>query len=185
MDKLIAGTHGQSAARAYRTYSLSLPDREEAGQIGQGVLAYFDRIAGACTGLSAVYASALKGMAGLPAYVVAGSLTADGAKIFGDGKPFDGKALFSQSNPSWDGHVWVMIGDYVADISIGWTARFGGPPKLASVIEREMGPRAGLLIVKWRDAPLSGLTYSPQYVLSDDQVAILDHSAKTVFPKAD
>lgn len=184
IDKLIAATHGPAAARAHRSYALSVVDRDRAVEIGQGVLRYFEQIAGACTGLSAVLAAALKGMAGLPAYVVAGSLIADGVRIFGDGKSFDGKMVFSQTNLSWDGHVWVMIGDHVADISIGWTARFGGPPKLSSIIEREMGPKAGQLVVKWRDAPLSGLTYSPQYVLTDEQVATLDHSARTVFAKA-
>jgi hypothetical protein len=44
--------------------------------------------------LSAVHAAALKGMAGLPAYVVAGSLIADGVRISGDGKSFDGKIVF-------------------------------------------------------------------------------------------
>lgn len=184
IDKLIAATHGQAAARAHRSYILSLADRDHAVEIGQGVLRYFEQIPGACTGLSAVHAAALKGMAGLPAYVVAGSLTADGVRIFGDGKPFDGRVVFSQTNLSWDGHVWVMIGDYIADISIGWTARFGSLPRLASVIQREMGPNAGQLVVKWRDAPLSGLSYSPEYVLTDEQVATLDHSARTVFAKA-
>lgn len=184
MDKLIAASHGQDAARSFRSYALSRHDRDRAGEIGQGVLGYFQRIAGACTGLSAVYASALRGMADLPAYVVAGTLTADGVKVFGDGKPFDGAKVFSKTDMSWDGHVWVMIGDYVADISLGWTARMAGPPALASAVSREMGPNAGLLIVRWSDAPLSGLVYSPQYVLTDNQVATLDHSARVVFGKA-
>jgi hypothetical protein len=47
-----------------------------------------------------------------------------------------------------------------------------------------MGPKAGQLVIKWRDAPLSGLTYSPQNVLTYEQVATLDHSARTVFAKA-
>lgn len=183
IDKLIAATHGKPAAQAHRHYIPSRSDIEQAADIGRGVLAQFDRIAGACTGLSAVYASDLNRVAGLPAYVVAGTLAADGRRVFGDAKPFDGKAVFSASNMSWDGHVWVMIGPYVADISIGWTARFGGPAPLASLVSREMGPNAGLMIVKWQDAPLSGLNYSPQYVLTNDQVAVLDHSARTVFPK--
>ncbi|WP_132833820.1 hypothetical protein [Sphingomonas sp. PP-CC-3G-468] len=184
MDKLIAATHGRDAARAYRSYVLQPHQRDRAGEIGQDVLRYFARVAGACTGLSAVYATALRGIASLPAYVVAGSLSADGARVFGNDKPVDGKRDFADSNLSWDGHVWVMIGDYVADISIGWTARFGGPSALTTTVAREFGPTAGLLIVKWRDAPLSGLVYSPQYVLSDEQVATLDSSALAAFEKA-
>jgi len=183
IDKLIAATHGKSAARAHRHYILDRSGIEQAADVGRGVLGEFDQIAGACTGLSAVYARDLNQVAGFTAYVVAGTLAADGRRVFGDGGPFDGKAVFSASNMSWDGHVWVMIGPYIADISIGWTARFGGPAPLASLVSREMGPNAGLMIVKWQDAPLSGLIYSPQYVLTDDQVAVLDHSTRTVFPK--
>lgn len=184
IDKLIAATHSKSAARVHRHYVPARSDIERAGSIGRDVLGQFDRIAGACTGLSAVYATELSRIAGLTAYVVAGTLFADGRRVFGDGRPFDGKAVFSTSSMSWDGHVWVMIGAYIADISIGWTARLGGPAPLASLVSREMGPNAGLIILKWQDAPLSGLTYSPQYVLTDEQVAVLDHSARTVFPKS-
>jgi hypothetical protein len=184
IDKLIAATHGKAAARAHRHYTPPRSDIERAGIIGRDVLSQFDRIAGACSGLSAMYATDLGRMAGFKAYVVAGTLFADGHRVFGNGKPFDGKAVFSTSNMSWDGHVWVMIGPYVADISIGWTARLGGAAPLAALVHREMGPNAGLIIMKWQDAPLSGLTYSPQYVLTDDQVEILNHSARTVFPKA-
>lgn len=185
LDKLIAATHGQAEARAHRTYAATRSELQQAADIGREVLRYFAPLAGACTGLSAVYAAALKGVGSLPAYVVAGSLSADGRRVFGDGKPLDGRAIFSQSDPSWDGHVWVMIGDYIADISIGWTGRFGGPAALAAVVSREMGAHASLMIVKWRDAPLSGLSYSPQYVLTDDQVAVLDHSARIAFRKAE
>lgn len=184
IDKLIAATHGKSAARDHRHYVPPRSDLERAGSIGRDVLGHFERIAGACSGLSAVYATDLSRIAGLTAYVVAGSLFADGLRVFGDGRPFNGTAVFSTSDMSWDGHVWVMIGPYVADISIGWTARLAGPPPLASLVSREMGPKAGLMIVRWQDAPLSGLTYSPQYVLTADQVAVLDHSARTVFPQA-
>ena len=45
LDKLIAATHGRDAARAYRSYSLAMPDLHQAGEIGLGVLDYFDRIA--------------------------------------------------------------------------------------------------------------------------------------------
>ena len=62
MDKLIAATHGRDAARAYRSYVLQPHQRDRAGEIGQDVLRYFARVAGACTGLSAVYATALRGM---------------------------------------------------------------------------------------------------------------------------
>jgi len=55
---------------------------------------------------------------------------------------------------------------------------------LTTPVAREFGPTAGLLIVKWRDAPLSGLGYSPQYVLSDEQAATLDRSALKFYDKA-
>ena len=35
---------------------------------------------------------------------------------------FDGKARFSETNMSWDGHAWIVYGDWLADVSLFRTA---------------------------------------------------------------
>ena len=93
----------------------------------------------------------------VPVFVVAGSLKAGGQWIYGDGQPFDGKAVFGGSNPSWDGHAWVMFGPYVADASLRQTALSSRSHKsLESLVRRDYGGERGLLIVKWSEAPSRG-----------------------------
>ena len=131
--------------------------------------------------MSAVYATRLR-LAGLgPAYVVAGTLAVMGQRIFGDGHPIDGK-IFDESNSDWDGHAWVMFGPLIADISLFRTAYSAQSPRLlANHVRHEFGSGRGLLIVRWSDAPKSGLHYSPQYVLAETQVDALARGAQVIF----
>jgi hypothetical protein len=101
-------------------------------------------------------------------------LAVDGEPVFGDRRTFDGPQLFSTSNPDWDGHVWVMIGSYIVDISIFRTAYSGlGPARLAKHIDLAFGPNKGLYVDRWRRTAQLGLSYEPQYVLSADEVTRL------------
>ncbi len=184
LDRLIAASHSPDAARAFRAYAPGAVEKDHLASVGGTVLRDFLPLPGACTLLSAVYATRLRSVIDGPVHVVAGDLSADGVRVFGNGQPID-RAIFSQTNLSWDGHVWVMLGGYVADVSLFRTARSkGSPPALAALVSREFGPHTGLVVVKWRDAPLSGLAYSPRYVLTDEQIATLDRSACAVLPMA-
>ncbi len=66
--------------------------------------------------MSALYAVMLEKRFEAKAFVVAGSLYVDDKRIFGEDSNVDGQT-FSKSNPSWDGHGWLAVGDFIADIS--------------------------------------------------------------------
>lgn len=75
-----------------------------------------------------------------------------------------------------------MFGPYVADVSIFRTAYSSqAPGLLAAHVRQEFGNGRGLLVVRWSDAPKSGLRYSPQYVLTESQVSGLVRGASARF----
>jgi hypothetical protein len=131
--------------------------------------------------MSAVYSLVLEKKSSPPAYVVAGQLWIGETRVFGEEAPIDGQR-FSQSNPSWDGHAWIICGDYLADIAICRTAYSNfSPPALAEHVKRQFGTGKGLLICKSHDVIKSGLGYVPQYVLTQGQVDALGRGAQAVF----
>jgi hypothetical protein len=79
-------------------------------------------------------------------------------RVFGEAARLDGKARFSASNPSWDGHAWVVLGDRLLDPSIFRTAysRLFSPPALASHVKERAWERRGCWsaqsIRRWRSA---------------------------------
>ncbi len=109
-----------------------------------------------------------------PIHVVAGTLAVEGEPVLGDRRPFDGPAIFAASKPDWHGHVWVMIGPYIADISIFRSAYSrSGPAKLVRHIDLAFGPNKGLYVDHWQRTRQHGLSYEPHYVLSEDEVTRL------------
>lgn len=183
LDRLIAASFSKSEAQAYRNASADRGQTDPLGSVGTTVLQDFLPVPEACAMMSAVYATRMRVALDAPAYVVAGSLFADGTRVFGGDRVLTG-ADFDTSNSSWDGHVWLMLGGYVADVSLMRTVKSGhAPPALSALAAREFSPNAGLVIVRWSDARKSGLTYSPSYVLTENQVATLSRSAGEVLPQ--
>jgi hypothetical protein len=101
------------------------------------------RIAGQCALMSAAYSIALETLGTQPGYVVAGSFYIGDKRIFGEEKEFDGKAVFSESNPDWNGHVWIVYGDYLADVSVFRTADAASPRLLSRHIAKQYGRGRG------------------------------------------
>ncbi|MGA3307387.1 MAG: hypothetical protein ABSD08_02065 [Xanthobacteraceae bacterium] len=127
--------------------------------------------------MSALYAVMLEKRFEAKAFVVAGSLYVDDKRIFGEDSNVDGQT-FSKSNPSWDGHGWLAVGDFIADISVGRTARSGKcSPLLTERVIRQFGPNSGLVVCKPTAIENDGLFYRPQYVLVQDQVDALARGA--------
>lgn len=174
LGKLVAAQHGWPAAKAFKAYEMNDADREALSRCAIDLLKIFPPIPGACALMSAALAVGLERQMAAPIYVVAGTLAVDGEPVFGDRQPFDGSQVFSVSNPDWDGHVWVMVGPYVVDISIFRTAYSRqGPAKLAKHIDLAFGPNKGLYVDRWKRTSQLGLNYEPQYVLSADEVTRL------------
>ena len=114
-------------------------------------------------------------------YVVVGSLYVGDARIFGEDGDVDGRDRFSRSDPSWDGHAWLVSGDWLADVSIFRTAYSRvSPPALAAHVVREFGTGRGLMLRKCKTVSESGLRYVPQYVLTREQVDALGRGARAI-----
>ena len=174
LGKLVAAQHGWPAAKAFKAYEMTDADRDALSRCAIDLLKVFPPIPGACALMSAALAVSLERQMAAPIYVVAGMLAVDGEPVFGNRQPFDGAQVFSASNPDWDGHVWIMVGPYVVDISIFRTAYSRqGPAKLAKHIDLAFGPNKGLYVDRWKRTSQLGLSYEPQYVLSADEVTRL------------
>ena len=169
ITELVARSYGQEAAGAYRAYQTTPEDLQLLAQHATRVLAAFANEPGACVLLCACCAAAFLEARRAPLYVVTGSLLIGETPIFGDGQPFDGDVLFSQSNMDWDGHAWIVLGKKMVDISLMRTAHSQhSPPALTQHINEQLGGQRTPILCDMSD-PL-GFTYVPQYVLSDEQI---------------
>lgn len=174
LGKHVAARHGWSAARAFKAYEMNEADRAVLSKCAVDLLKIFPPVPATCALMSAALAVHLESRLDAPIQVVAGTLAVEGVPVFGDRLPFDGATVFATSNPDWDGHVWVMIGGYVVDISIFRTAYSRqGPARLARHVDLVFGPNKGLYVDRWKRTAQMGLSYEPQYVLSAEEVTRL------------
>ncbi|HZV08723.1 MAG TPA: hypothetical protein VFF94_03160, partial [Novosphingobium sp.] len=118
LGKGIAARHGWPAAKAFKAYAMTEADRAALSHCAIELLSLFPPVAGASVLMSAALAVMLERRMQAPVQVVAGTLAVDGAPVFGNRQPLDGAALFADANPAWDGHAWVMVGPYVADVAL-------------------------------------------------------------------
>jgi hypothetical protein len=174
LGKLVAAKHGWSTAKAFKAYEMSEADRAAITGCAVDLLKVFPTTPGACALMSAAFAVQLERFVNGPVQVIFGTLTVEGVPVFGDRSAIDAAALFSAGDLDWAGHAWVMIGPYIADISIFRTAysRFG-PAILSRHIDLKFGPNKGLYVDHWKRTRQVGLGYEPQYVLSADEVTRL------------
>lgn len=172
LSDLITVSYTAAEAAAYREYVPAEAQLELLARIGTDVLLNFPVMPAACAMMSAFYAERLRMNAVGRAYVVAGSFSIGGTCIFGkDAKGQEWKAAFSESNPSWDGHCWVMFGNFIADVSIFRTAYSQhSPPVLAQFVGARFGNGRGLLIEDAAEVGNLGFKYQPQYVLTESQI---------------
>ncbi|WP_303541152.1 hypothetical protein [Sphingomonas natans] len=174
LGKLIARQHGWPAAKAFKAYEMNDRDRAVLTTSAVDLLTIFLDVPAACAAMSAAFAVQLERVLRGPIQVVAGTLTVEGEAVFGDRSPRGGAASCSTEAYDCNGHVWVMVGPYVADISIFRIAYSPhGPPKLARHINLVFGPNQGLYVEHWRRTRRRGLGYEPHYVLSAAEVTAL------------
>lgn len=169
----IARAHSRGFAERFRDY---VPDaRATAGfySVCHSVLADCAPEPAACTLLSALLAARLTAAFGAPVPVVAGALKVDSDYIFGGNAAVDGDRIFSETNPSWDGHVWVLFADQIVDISLARTALSGRSHPLLERRFRSAFGEAELLVMTEEEAWQSRFRYLPRYVLSAAQLAPL------------
>jgi hypothetical protein len=181
MRALIAASFGAQAAYAWAKFEPSQDQLQTLASVGREVLTMFPTMPGACAMMSAVYSLRLEKLGAPAAYVFAGSLFVGDTRVFGDDGSIDWKTRFSASNPSWDGHAWIVHGNLLADISVFRTAysKFS-PPLLTAHVQQEFGKGKGLMICKMEDAVKSGLRYEPLHVLTQDEVDALGRGARAM-----
>lgn len=124
-----------------------------------------------CVLMSALLAVSLEEPLGTVIPVVAGALKLDGEYMYGSNRSFDGQRVFSTNEMDWDGHCWLLVGDYIVDISLGRTARHRHcRAVLAQRVISAFGQHVGMIAVTEAGARKIGLRYLPRYVLTPDQV---------------
>jgi hypothetical protein len=182
LSDLITLSHTAAEAAAYRSFVPTEAQLKMLGETGKDVLLNFPVMPAACAMMSALYAARLQ-MSAAPAYVVAGAFSIGTTCLFGkDAESRDWKLAFSESNPSWDGHCWVMFGNFIADVSIFRTAySYHSPPLLKRFVAERFGKGRGLLIGTMKEVGKLGFNYQPQYVLTESQITGLIRGAERFF----
>jgi hypothetical protein len=172
LRELIEESFGEAAGEQWSDLTVGEDDKWKLAEAGRQVLQLFPgRIPYACCLMSAVYSVMLEHVGTKPAYVVAGSLYAGDTRIFGEEGEFDGKACFCETNMSWDGHAWIVYGDWLADVSLFRTADSDqSPPALKDHVKRQFGHGKGLYVCRLGSEAENGFRYEPRYVLTLDQV---------------
>lgn len=182
---LIAESYSASEGEVVKNYRLSGSAQDVLGEAGSAILTEFLPVPGACALMSALYAQAIRTRIDGPVHVVAGTLDADGVRVFGKTPLAKGPTPFLRSDLDWDGHMWVMVGDRVADISLLRTAKSsGGHPALKRLVSREFRPGAGLAVWSVDDALEAGLRYAPSYVLTIEEIDGLANGGRATLPRA-
>jgi len=185
LAQLVEASYSPVEASALATYTFNDRARDALAQAGKDLLAEYLPWPGACAPMSALYARAVKAMIDDPVHVVAGTLDADGVRVFGKTPLVKGPTPYLRSDLDWDGHMWVMLGDRIADLSLLRTAKAKpGSAALRRLAEREFGPRTGLVIWSIADAREAGLTYRPSYVLTAAEIAGLANGGRATLPRA-
>ena len=122
---MLEASHSREAMQQFRDY---VPD-ERAWDIfqemSQGMLTVVRPEGSSCVIMSALLAMALEEPLGTVVPVVAGALKLDGEYMYGSNRAVDGRRVFSEDGPDWDGHCWILFGNCIVDISLGRPARQG------------------------------------------------------------
>ena len=167
--ELVRQSYSGVEAAAYEAFVADDGALRQLGLEGREVLKHFPYLPGACAVMGALLAVILQEKnKSVLLHVAAGMLAVEGRPVFGSPSgEVDWNSAFGNSNSSWDGHCWIVCGDWNADISVCRTAYSrGSPPALASFIRREFGEGRGMLITR-ADGELQ---YEPQYILTEAQI---------------
>ena len=168
---MIEKSHSHQTMERVRDYA---PDDEAFNvfeEMSKGMLTTVRPEGSSCVLMSALLAISLEEPLGTVIPVIAGALKLDGDYMYGSNRSFDGQDVFSKGEIDWDGHCWLLVGDYIVDISLGRTARHGHcRAVLAERVISAFGEHVGMIAVTEVGARKVGLRYLPRYVLTRDQV---------------
>lgn len=166
LGKRIAAEHGWPAAKAFKAYEMSDADRAALSQCALDLLRLLPPAANSAL-MSAAFAVGLERCIDAPVHVVAGTLAVEGSPVFNGTET-------GWNTPEWSGHVWVMVGPYVADIALfrmAYSAQ--APASFAKHVDLAFGPGKALYVDHWQKTRLAGLGYQPHHVLGETDVTRL------------
>lgn len=177
LGKLVAHHHGWQTAKAFKSFEMDDAVRAKITTAALEILQVFPKIPGACALMSAALAVRIERDLSAPIAVVAGALSVENEPVFG-GEAAIPPGTFSKTDLDWDGHVWVMVGPHIVDVSIFRTAYSPhAPARLTKHIDLVFGPNKGLYVDQWKRTRQMGLRYEPHYVLSEAEVTGLMRGA--------
>jgi hypothetical protein len=117
---MIEASHSHEAMERFRDYE---PDDQAFTifrDITKGMLHVVPPAGSSCVIMSALLSASLEEPLAATIPVVAGALKLDGNYMYGSNRGFDGRRVFSgEEGEDWDGHCWILFGEYIIDISLG------------------------------------------------------------------
>lgn len=179
---LVANAHGAAYADRFRDYDFDAATLYRFSDICRQVMEDVARAPGACTLMNALLAQRVRETLDVPFAIVAGALKIGSTYIFGSNAPIDGARVFSESSLDFDGHVWMIFGRYLVDISLARTALSGKSHRLlAEKVRKELGEKVGLFAMPVDEVRRAGFVYLPRYILTDTQIAPIARGAEAFF----
>jgi hypothetical protein len=180
--RLIEMSYSTKEAAAFAEFQPSEIEKTALIGVGKSILADCRPLAGSCMLMNALFAVRLRQATGAPTHVLAGGLSVAGDPIFGHRDANTASQSFDVSDPSWDGHAWLMFGPLIADASLLRTARSpAAHPVLRMHVRRQFGERAALLIDHYEDIAELELQFVPRHVLTNEEIDKLASGARLIF----
>jgi hypothetical protein len=183
LSELIKKSYSEKEASIYLEYNVTQEDKDIVVESAQNILQNFPVIPNCCAPMSAWWTAMIRDHTNIPVHMVAGSLDMKGKRIFGDDKNMRNmNEAFTTSNLDWDGHCWMVFGDYIGDISLFRTAYSEKSPEwLKNMVDTQFGAGRGMLLAPTSEMLKFGLIYTPLYVLKDSEITDLVRSVTSIF----
>ena len=183
VKKLIKKSYDKNEANKASSFIFSDKAKEKLIERGKDVLQNYPYHPGLCASMSALWAALIRDNTDYPIHAVAGSLFIDDYHAFGRDESKDNyKNAFLQSNKDWDGHCWVVIGEYIGDISLFRSAYSKkSSKKLKNKIISKFGKKRGLFVAQETELKTIGLKYEPLYVIKNNEITSLVKGALAIF----
>lgn len=175
ISSLIERAYPTTEVARYEAFKVEKEQWTVTNDVGKLVVSKISRSPGQCVPLNVVWCAILRDRAHFPAHAVVGDLFVDGVKVYGEGvTPADCVRIFSGEtiDLDWNGHCWMMLGDYVCDASIFDTAESPFAHRsLRGLLKKMTMPESRLLIANREELSRVGLRFVPNYVLDDHEVS--------------
>lgn len=138
----------------------------------------FPNKSAACVMMSALYVGRLHHLGHRSAQMIGGTLAINGNIVFGR---FSVPTSFARSDLDWDGHAWILFGEFLADVSLVTTAYSDDAPvRLAKHVRGLRKPNQRLYIATPDAASREDrLEYTQPHRFSDHEITTLNRGALT------